>query len=346
MACDELGLDRRRWRQSLNARTPDRVSKGDTVRFNATKMATIKVLAVMALWAACFPLITTGLALAPHLTFAAVRAFIAGTALIGAALVLGRSVPTGRRTWLLLIVAGVGATTLGFLGMFHAAEYIGPGMATVIANTQPLLAAALAYLALKERLGKIGVIGLALGFAGIAVIAAPGLVRQNSDDNLLGIAYVLLAATGITVSNVALKRLAGTVDALMASGAQLLIGMLPLTLIAVLTETPSDVDWSPKFILVLLGLALPGTAIAYWLWLSVLETLPLNRANAFSFLVPIFGLSIGIAFYGEALTVSVTVGASLAFLGILLVNRTDHPGRDPDPATRPAQQTVLDPTTT
>ena len=44
---------------------------------------------------------------------------------------------------------------------------------------------------------------------------------------------------------------------------------------------------------------------------------PLSRANAFSFLVPIFGLSLAIAFYGEALTVSVAVGALLAFLGIL-----------------------------
>ena len=279
----------------------------------------------MALWAACFPLITTGLALAPHLTFASMRAFIAGTALVGTAVALGRPVPTGARTWLLLTVAGIGATTLGFLGMFHAAEYIAPGMATVIANTQPLLAAVLAYLVLSERLGKLGSAGLLLGFAGIAIIAAPGFTAQEgNDDYLLGIAYVLLAAGGVTVSNVSFKRLAGTVDPLMASGAQLLIGMIPLSLIALLTETPSDVDWSPKFLLILFGLALPGTAVVYWLWLSVLESLTLNRANAFSFLVPIFGLTMGIAFYGEALTVSVALGATLAFLGILLVNRADN----------------------
>ena len=311
--------------------------------FVANNMATIKVITVMALWAACFPLITTGLALAPHLTFAAMRALVAGTALVGTALALGRPMPTGRTTWLLLIVAGVGATTLGFLGMFHAAEYIAPGMATVIANTQPLLAAALAYLVLNERLGLGGTTGLLLGFAGIAVIAAPGFsAQQNNDDYLLGVAYVLLAAAGITVSNVAFKRLAGTVDAIMAAGTQLLIGMVPLSLIAALTETPSDVDWSPKFVLILLGLALPGTAVVYWLWLSVLETVTLNRANAFTFLVPIFGLSIGIAFYGEALTVSVAVGASLAFLGILLVNRTHQ--TSPAMITRPASEPILDTT--
>jgi len=320
------------------------VTRRDPTGLAATNMATIKAITVMVLWAACFPLITTGLTLAPHITFAAMRAFIAGTALIGTAVALGRPIPQGRRTWLLLIVAGIGATTLGFLGMFHAAEFIAPGMATVIANTQPLLAAALAYLVLNERLSAVGAAGLALGFAGIAVIAAPGFTdQQGNDDYLLGVAYVLLAAAGITASNVAFKRLAGTVDALMAAGAQLLIGMIPLILIALLTETPGDVEWSPKFLLILLGLALPGTAVVYWLWLSVLETLALNRANAFSFLIPIFGLSMGIAFYGETLTVSVALGASLALLGILLVNRSDHTDAV---TTTPTPQTVLDTTAT
>ncbi len=316
------------------------MTRHDLTKPAATNMPTIKVITVMVLWAACFPLITTGLTLAPHLTFAAMRAFIAGTALIGTAVALGRPIPQGRRTWLLLIVAGIGATTLGFLGMFHAAEFIAPGMATVIANTQPLLAAALAYLVLNERLGAVGTAGLAMGFLGIAVIAAPGFTaQQGNDDYLLGIAYVLLAAAGITVSNVAFKRLAGTVDALMAAGAQLLIGMIPLILIAALTETPGDVNWSPKFLLILLSLALPGTAVVYWLWLSVLETLTLNRANAFSFLIPILGLSMGIAFYGETLTVSVALGASLALLGILLVNRSD---RTDAVTTTPTPQTALD----
>ncbi|WP_395152489.1 DMT family transporter [Ilumatobacter sp.] len=294
----------------------------ETVSISRPPMVTIKVIAVMALWSACFPLITVGLDLAPHITFAAMRALIAGVALVGVAKTLGRPVPAGRTTWLLLIVAGVGATTLGFLGMFHAAEYIAPGMATVIANTQPLLAAALAYLVLNERFGTAGIVGLAVGLGGIAVIAAPGFSAQQSNDHyLLGIGFVLLAAAGITISNVAFKYLAGTVDPLMAAGTQLLIGTIPLSLIAALTETPSDVTWSPTFVLILLGLALPGTAVAYWLWLSALETLPLTRANAFSFLVPIFGLTIGIAFYGEVLTISIAVGASLALIGITLVTR-------------------------
>ena len=84
-------------------------------------LATIsKLVLVMLLWASCFPLITAGIDSAPHLTFAATRAFLAGAALLVLGVALRRSLPRGMRMWLLLAVTGLGATTLAFLGMFHA----------------------------------------------------------------------------------------------------------------------------------------------------------------------------------------------------------------------------------
>ena len=184
----------------------------------------VKLVFVMFLWAICFPLITIGFDYAPHLSFAAVRAFIAGAALLALGVVLRRPVPRGKPVWLLLALTGLGATTLGFFGMFHAAEFISPGTATVIANTQPLMAAILAHLLLGERLNSRGKVGLAVGFTGIVLIAFPELLSSTRSNSAIGIAYIVLAAFGITVSNVLIKRLAGKVDPLMAMGAQLLIG--------------------------------------------------------------------------------------------------------------------------
>ena len=141
-----------------------------------------KITLVMLLWALCFPLITAGFAYAPHLTFATLRAFIAGAALFGLGLMLGRPVPRGLRIWGILFFVGLGATSLAYLGMFHAAEFVSPGIATVIANTQPLLAAILAGMFLNEHLDNIGKTGLALGFAGIILIAAP----QRSEERRVG----------------------------------------------------------------------------------------------------------------------------------------------------------------
>lgn len=280
-----------------------------------------KVVLVMLLWAVCFPLIAAGFAFAPHLTFATLRAFLAGAALLAVGLALGRPIPKGVRVWAILTIVGLGATSLGFVGMFHAAEFVSPGIATVIANTQPLLAAVLAGMFLGEHLHLRGKFGLILGFAGIALIASPQLLWAPAGGYALGVAYIVLAALGITASNVLIKLIAGDVDAIMAMGLQMLIGGLPLMVGAFALEDPWAVVWSLRFVLILASLSFLGTALVYWLWISILETVPLNRANAFSFLIPIFGLTMGALFFGEALGWPEALGIALTLLGIGLVTR-------------------------
>jgi len=283
-----------------------------------------KTVLVMFLWSICFPLITTGFAFAPHLTFATLRALLAGAALIAVGLALGRPLPRGARVWAILTLVGLGATSLGFLGMFHAAEFVSPGIATVIANTQPLLAAFLASMLLGEQVDALDRSGLALGFAGILFIISPQLVAAPAGGYGLGVAYIVLAALGITVSNVLIKKIAGEVDAVMAMGAQMLIGAVPLLAGAWALEGPWEITWSVRFVLILASLSLPGTALVYWLWASILARSPLSRANAFSFLIPIFGLAIGGLFYGETLGWAEVIGIGLTVLGIGLVGREER----------------------
>tara|TARA_R110002110_G_scaffold156564_7_gene351702 strand:+ start:9900 stop:10808 length:909 start_codon:yes stop_codon:yes gene_type:complete len=280
-----------------------------------------QIILVMLLWAVCFPLITAGIEFAPHLTFAALRAVLAGLVLTILAVALRRPLPREPRIWAMVAIVGLGATTLGFLGMFHAAEFVSPGIATVIANTQPLLAAVLAGVVLNERLTARGKMGLILGFVGILVISSPQLFSGGQENYMLGIAYIVMAALGVTVSNVVIKQIAGNVDALMAMGLQLLIGSIPLAIAAWITEEPTTIQWSFTFIGALLGLSLFGTALVYWLWFSVLENAPLNRANAFSFLIPIFGLTMGTLFYDETLGWPQLVGIALTILGVGLVTQ-------------------------
>ncbi|GIT88666.1 MULTISPECIES: DMT family transporter [Roseobacter] len=281
---------------------------------------TTKIVMAMLLWALCFPLITAGLQYSPHLTFATLRAVLAGVALVLIAIFLRRPIPHGRRTWLTLCVVGVGATSLGFVGMFHAAEFVSPGLATVVANAQPLLAAMLGVAWLGERLAKVGWGGLLIGFAGILVIALPQLANEVQDGTAIGFAYIVLAAVGVTISNVAIKSIAGEVDGLFAMGFQMLIGSVPLAVAALLLEDQSAIQWTSVFVVSLLGLALFGSALVYWLWFSVLEVVELNRAIVFSFLVPIFGLTIGALFFGERLSAVQLFGILLVIVGISFVN--------------------------
>ena len=283
--------------------------------------AVVQIVLVMFLWAICFPLIALGISDSPHLSFAALRAILAGVALLVIARILGRPLPTGLRTWAYLALIGLGATTLGFLGMFHAAEFVSPGVATVIANSQPLMAALLAHFMLQERLGNRGKLGLLLGFLGVSMIALPQYSAGPAGGYLLGVAYIVLAAAGITLSNVLIKRVAGTIDPLVAMGWQLVLGSVPLWLAAWGTEDPTTIVWSAEFVISLLGLSLFGTALGYWLWCLVLQRVELSRANAFAFLVPVFGLAMGVWLYGERIGGLAIGGIVLIVIGVALVNR-------------------------
>lgn len=283
--------------------------------------AIFRLLVVMVLWAACFPLITIGLDLAPHLAFAALRAALAGLCLLLLGAFFGRPVPRSLRSWFLIGAAAIGTTSLGFFGMFHAAEYVSPGLATVIANTQPILAAILAHAFLGERLKGTGKFGLIVGLAGIVTIALPGMVAGDTRGHTIGIAYVALAATGVAAGNIAIKQLAGHVDAVMAMGFQLVLGAAPLALLSMLTEDISTLAWSMEFLITLVVLSVFGTALVFWLWFATLEQVDLNRANAFTFLVPILALAIGATLFEERLGWMQIAGTILVLAGIILVER-------------------------
>ncbi len=276
---------------------------------------------VMVLWASCYPLITLGLDYAPHLTFAVLRALLAGGVLLGVAALRRAPWPRGWAVWGWITLAGLGMTGIGYFGMFHAAEFVSPGLATVIESLQPLIAAVLAVVFLRERLGAIGWFGLFLGVGGVVLIAIPRVLATDGGSTAFGLVLVIMATSGVAVGNIAIKSLSTRVDAAMAMGLQLLIGAIPISVLALLTETPTAIDWSPQFIISLLGLALPGTALAYWLWQVTLQTLDVSKAAAFSFLVPIIGVSVGALFFSEPLTMSVIGGGALAAIGVYLASR-------------------------
>lgn len=89
-----------------------------------------------------------------------------------------------------------------------------------------------------------------------------------------------------------------------------------MAVIAVATEDPTAVRWTVEFLASLIGLSLADTALAYWIWCKVLESVELSRANAFTFLVPVFGLAMGVGFYGEQISGVTIAGIALTLLGI------------------------------
>ncbi len=278
---------------------------------------------VMFLWALCFPLIESGLAYAPPMLYAAMRAALSGVVLLVAAGVLRRPPIARGPTWIAIVIVGLTATSMGFFGMFYGGSRVSPGLATVIANTQPLIAAMLAWGILNEAINNWQRLGLALGFTGIVLFSAPSL--STHDMQLSGIGLILMSAVGIAVSNVLLKRLAGKVDILRAMGWQLVIGSAPLAALALSIESVGAIDWSPLFVLNLLALSVLGTSAAFVIWFYLLKRAALTDLNAFTFLTPGFALIMGWLFFAESLDAFTIIGIVISLLGISLVNRATIP---------------------
>lgn len=276
---------------------------------------------VMFLWALCYPFISIGLEYSPPLLFAFFRAILAGFALLLLARLLRRPPITGNDNWIAVVVIALTATTVGFWGMFYAGGLLSPGLATVLTNTQPLIAAAIAWYVLNERLNRKSIVGLFLGFSGIIIIGL-GSMNVHNGELIHGIGYVLFASTGIAVSNIFLKRIAAQVDSLYAMGWQLFLGSFPLAIMSLYLEDFSEFQLIPDLIISLLVLSLFGTSLAFVLWFWLLARVPLYQANAYSFLTPILGMLIGILFYSEVLTLSQILGAVAVIAGIWVVNST------------------------
>lgn len=282
--------------------------------------AQLRLVLVMALWASCFPLIAIGLERAPHLAFAALRAAIGGIALIGVSLVLRRPMPKDAGGWGMIVLLASGATSLGFLGMFHGAAFLSPGLATLIFSTQPLVAAVLGRMFLGEQLTARGALGLVLGFTGVAIASWPQLTSPSASLYLTGAGFVIAAAAGTAVGNVVMKRISQSVDAATAVGWSLTLGAIPLAIASTATEDIAIV-WSSEFVAALAVLSLFGTALAFWLWFEALKSAPLSAANAFSFLVPVFALALGGLFFGERVGFPEIAGAGLIVAGVAIAQR-------------------------
>ena len=288
----------------------------------------LRLIAVSFLWALCYPLIETAGHAVPLLHLAAARAGIAGASLLALAAVLGRWRVTGPGVWTTLSGIGLFATSLGFLGMFRAGEFVSPGIATVVNDAQPLLASLIAWQVLRERPSGLGWGGLLLGLGGIVIVASPQLAGEST---VAGYFFVLLGAAGVAAGNVLMKRLPSVIDPAAAMGWQLMLGCIPLAVAAAILEPTPNLAAIQGLAGTVLVLAIVGTAIPFAIWFSVLRSTPLVKANAYTFLTSVFGLAIGAIFFRERLTWLQLLGVGVTLLGVHLAQRSaSH--RAPTPA--------------
>src|SRR3954449_13498893 len=123
----------------------------------------------------------------PPLLMSSVRFLIAGTALYGL-MARGRARPTTRE-WVAAAIVGAALLLVGNGGVAWAETRLDSGFAALIVAIIPLYVALMDRLFFGRRLSTAAVVGLVIGFAGVALLVRPG------GGNNVGVALILVATT-------------------------------------------------------------------------------------------------------------------------------------------------------
>jgi O-acetylserine/cysteine efflux transporter len=273
------------------------------------------VIGLIAIYSVCFVVIKVGLAYAPPLLFAGLRAFIGGVALLILAIALGQPWLPPSHQWGWIFVLAFTATTLTFGAMFLSPGRAGAGLASVLGNLQPLFAFVLATMFLDEWMTRGKLLTVALGLAGVSLISSRVLADSGASE-LFGAALALTVSATAAAGNVIFKRMKAQINILVVTAWQLIIGSLPLFLASTIVERTEKVVWNVDFVGLLLFLALVGTSLLNVTWFWLVQHGEVSHVSMYFFLVPVFGLGIAVLVFGERISLFEVFGSALAIAGI------------------------------
>lgn len=220
----------------------------------------------------------------------------------------------------LAVVLGIGHFGL----LFVAVSGMDSASAGIAIQLSTPFSAIVAWLVYREALGWARGIGMAVAFAGVALLA--GEPHLASVTPLL---VMLASALAWAVSNVMIKRI-GDISPLAINGWMALFAAPMLLGISAVAEHGQWAGIMATGVAGWSGLAytvIGSTLIAYTLWYRLVARHSLNRVVPFTLLGPGVGLLGGVWLLGEPLTWHKLVGCGLTVLGVaviqLLSNRTD-----------------------
>lgn len=258
----------------------------------------------------------------PLLWFAALRALLGGAALAIVAVWQRRPPPRSLNAWGRITILGLVNVSLAFAAMFAGVAGLATGVAAVLANAQPLLILLPAWWLFRERITLRAGVALAVGFAGLLVVSVPG---GGGSGALLSLA----AAVAVTAGTLMVRSLAG-LDVVVTSAAHFLIGGLALAGTAFVVEGPPAIDWTPRFVIVLAFLGLVATAATTLAWFVEAQRSALSSLTVWMFLIPVFGLVIGVVVLGERPGVWTWLGIAMVLVSMwVALTKQPVPGSGP-----------------
>ncbi len=244
--------------------------------------------------------------------------------------------PTGRSLQLIVLygVVWFGAYNIAL----NAAEQdLDAGTTALIVNIGPILIALIAGVIFKEGFPKPLIVGMAVAFAGVALIAVS--TRNNSSvetASTVGVILCLVAAICYAIGTLSQKVALRDVSPVMSVWLACLVGTVvclpfaPQLLSEVGDATAGDIGW-----LVFLGVF--PTAIGFSTWAYALKRLSAGQVASTTYLVPAVATLISWAYLGEVPTALAFIGGGLCLLGVTITRLKRRTAAVAEPAVTPGQ---------
>lgn len=211
-----------------------------------------------------------------------------------------------------LTVMGLFNSGLPFLLIAWATLSITAGLASIMNAMTPVFTALIGALWLGDRLDGRRSLGLLLGLAGVALLAADKADFRPGGSGWAIVAMLLATACYGFAANHTRRYLQGVPALVNATGTQLVsaLVLLPPALWSWPERMPGLGPW-----LAALVLGVACSALAYLLFFRLIARVGASRAVTVTFLVPVFGTLWGALFLDEPVTASMLAGGAVVLLG-------------------------------
>lgn len=214
--------------------------------------------------------------------------------------------PDLRRHWRPVFLVGILNSGIPFACYSFALLHITTGLSAILNATVPLFGALVAWAWLKDRPNGTRMLGLAIGFVGVALLATgkpsvpAGATPSSETETGWAVLACLVATLCYGISASFTKRYLSALPPLVtATGSQMgaTLGLALPALWAWPTHTPGIQAWGSVLVLGVLC-----TGFAYILFFKLIGIAGPAKALTVTFLVPVFALAYGAILLGERVT--------------------------------------------
>ena len=218
--------------------------------------------------------------------------------------------------WKHLTVLGFYNSAIPFLLLTYSTLYVTAGYSSVINATAPLWGAVVAWVWLSERLNNIGIIGLIVGFLGVAVLAGDADSLASPGSTLAVIAAVGGAFFYGIGANYARRHTKHLKSLTVATGSMLYpaIVLAPFAYFYWPELQPSARGW-----IAIIAMGIASTGFAYILYFRLIANVGPAKAITVAYLIPVFAVIWGALILDESVTPLMIIGCIVIFLGTALV---------------------------